>query len=104
MSIKRPKATDTEEDLLALQERFFSHGEKPSVLLKKPKVQDVCDPPDQSMGRDVVRLNIKGREAGYGIAGLQILSCLYNKGSGPVKKSKFREERERVILAKKVRI
>ena len=57
MSIKRPKATDTEDDLLAMQERFLSHGEKPSVLLKKVKVQDASA---SAGGRDVVRLSDKG--------------------------------------------
>ena len=55
MSIKRPKATDTEDDLLALQESFLSGGEKPSVLLKKVRIQD---PPAPE--RDVVRLGVKG--------------------------------------------
>ena len=56
MSVKRPKATDGEDDLLALQERFLSSGEKPSALLKKVKVQGNV----QESVRDVVRLNVKG--------------------------------------------
>ena len=59
-SIKRPKATDTEDDLLTLQESFLSHKEKPSVLLKKVKVEDAPVSTVQPTRRDVVSLSTKG--------------------------------------------
>ncbi len=58
-SIKRPKATDTEDDLLAFQENFLSHKEKPSVVLKKVKVQDSHVSTVQHTRRDVVTLSTK---------------------------------------------
>lgn len=99
MSIKRPKATDTEDDLLALQESFLSHGEKPSVLLKKVKVQNVSDSAGQSRGRDVVRLSDQGMKSVLGDHTRIQSSCA---GGTQVKKSKFKAERERERLAKKV--
>lgn len=34
MTTKRPKATDTEDDLLELQKQFLTSGERPSASLK----------------------------------------------------------------------
>lgn len=54
----RPKATDTQDDLLAMQSSFFSSGERPSVSVKR-KVQDPSA--GSSVGaKDVVRLSDEG--------------------------------------------
>ncbi len=66
MSLKRPKATDTEDDLLALQESFLSHGKKTSALLKRAKVQDASAPAPRQNSRDVVRLSNKGIKTFWG--------------------------------------
>lgn len=76
--IRRPKATDTEEDLLSLQESFLASGELPSASLysqrvassNKSKVQvgekrDHGEDMDMSVagtfpGRDVVKLHPEG--------------------------------------------
>lgn len=78
--IRRPKATDTEEDLLSLQESFLASGELPSASLhrvSKPgagraRVQvgekrrehaggGEEEWRDQPAGRDVVQLHPKGQ-------------------------------------------
>lgn len=52
----RPKATDTEEDLLAFQSRFLTSGERPAASLKR-KVQEQSSSKD---AKDVVRLGDEG--------------------------------------------
>ena len=61
--IRRPTATDTEDDLLAFQEKFMSSGEKPSASVdphRKIKVGSKRDQHDDSskegpaQARDVV--------------------------------------------------
>lgn len=53
----RPKATDTEEDLLAFQSTFLSSGERPAASLKRKAAGE-----SSSMEgvRDVVRLSDEG--------------------------------------------
>lgn len=68
--IRRPKATDTEEDLLAFQEKFFTAGEKPSASVKtddantETKVQVGSkrsqDGQNVRHQRDVVNLQVEG--------------------------------------------
>ena len=78
--IRRPKATDTEEDLLSLQESFLASGELPSASLHRvsklgagrARVQvgekrrehaggGEEEWRDQPAGRDVVQLHPKGQ-------------------------------------------
>ncbi len=77
--IRRPKATETEEDLLSLQESFLASGEVPSVSLhrvSKPgagvqvgeKRRELAgggeeEWRDQPAGRDVVQLHTQGQIA-----------------------------------------
>ena len=60
--LKRPKATDTEEDLLALQESFLSSGNKPSASVVSRAGEKRRQQPEEgatggSRERDVVQLH-----------------------------------------------
>lgn len=66
----RPKATDTEDDLLALQSGFLSSGEGPSASVKG-KVLD--QPPD---AKDVVKLSDEGI-IGLAVALMHYISVNY---------------------------
>ena len=75
----RPKATDTEEDLLSLQESFLASGELPSASLHRvsklgagvqvgEKRRELAgggeeEWRDQPVGRDVVQLHPQGQKA-----------------------------------------
>jgi hypothetical protein len=77
--IRRPKATETEEDLLSLQESFLASGEVPSASLhrvSKPRAGVQVGEKrrelagggeeewrDQPAGRDVVQLHTQGQKA-----------------------------------------
>ena len=68
--IRRPKATDTEDDLLAFQEKFLSSGEKPSasvdaqrkVKVGSKRLQQASQGTTEtlSQARDVVDLQMEG--------------------------------------------
>ena len=59
--LKRPKATDTEEDLLTLQESFLSSGSKPSASMVsrvgEKRRQQLEEEGAGSRERDVVQLH-----------------------------------------------
>ena len=108
--IRRPKATDTEEDLLAFQGSFLSSGSKPSASLKvvagekRKKHQTFTCHQTEEETRDVVRLENEGcLYANKLILLLYVLSPIVVKVDGgrpQTKRSKFREGRESL---KKVR-
>ena len=56
--LRRPKAEDTESDLLGFQERFLASGERPSVSLAGQSV--VGKRKQRSDERDVVQLGGMG--------------------------------------------
>ena len=65
--LRRPKATDTEEDLLAFQEKFMSSGESPSASVKagdKIRAGSKRDTKhyseDAVQSRDVVDIKLEG--------------------------------------------
>lgn len=64
--IRRPKATETEEDLLVFQDKFLSAGEKPSVSVSKAQVgskrvqQGESSRSEDRQERDVVNLQVEG--------------------------------------------
>ncbi len=87
--IRRPTAADTEDDLLAFQEKFMSSGEKPSASLdahRKIKVGSKRDQHDDSMkegptqARDVVDIKVEGK-----INELQVDQVAYSMGCGNAK-------------------
>ena len=53
--IRRPKATDTEEDLLALQESFLASGSEPAA-----SIADRVKTGEKRGGRDVVQMTLEG--------------------------------------------
>lgn len=60
MMLKRPKATDTEEDLLALQESFLSSRSKPSASVVSRAGEKRRQQGEEGAGsreRDVVQLH-----------------------------------------------
>ena len=86
--IRRPKATDTEEDLLAFQEKFISSGEKPSASVdaqRKVKVgskrvqqasQDTTETVSQA--RDVIDLQMEGYFSLHNVLSKILVCCSYN--------------------------
>ena len=57
----RPKATDTEEDLLAFQSSFLSSGERPAASLKRKAGESSSIGGGSMEGvKDVVRLSDEG--------------------------------------------
>ncbi len=68
--LRRPKATDTEDDLLASQEKFLSSGESPSASVNagssKIKAGSKRDQrqyanEESAQSRDVVDIQLEGR-------------------------------------------
>ncbi len=87
--IRRPTAADTEDDLLAFQEKFMSSGEKPSASLdahRKIKVGSKRDQYDDSIkegptqARDVVDIKVEGK-----INELQVDQVSYSMRCGNAK-------------------
>lgn len=65
--IRRPKVGDTEQDLLAFQERFLvSRGSPSASVVGGSKAGDKRPPITRSVDRDVVRLRTSGTRAGSG--------------------------------------
>ena len=67
---RRPKASDTEEDLLAFQDSFLSSGKRPSASLKVQtgeKRKSTEEEKANSGRRDFVVLESEGRYYGVGL-------------------------------------
>ena len=58
--LKRPSSSETEEDLLALQEQFLTSKKQPSAEVRRPQTGTFFSSVDQKSKRDVVTL--KGKE------------------------------------------
>lgn len=57
---RRPKAADTEDDLIQLQSSFLSSGERPAASFKVLK-RKVEDGEPRGVGvKDVVRIDVEG--------------------------------------------
>lgn len=97
--LRRPKAEDTESDLLAFQERFLASGEKPSVPLAAESVGGKRKQrPDE---RDMVQLGgmiIRSRP--YIIPEVHVFSSrtdlppAVGKGAPTTKRSKFKQKQD----------
>lgn len=95
--IKRPKPSDTEEDLLSFQESFLASGGAPSAAVAGRSEAGAGE------GRDVVRMEV----AGVSVLDLQLISCDRSLPAGclggggmakpqlPAKRSKFKERQEK---------
>lgn len=59
---RRPKAADTEDDLMQFQSSFLTSGERPAASLKvlKRKVEDVPRGVTGVGAKDVVRIDVEG--------------------------------------------
>lgn len=103
--IRRPKAGDTEQDLLAFQERFLASRGSPSASIVGGSKAGDKRPIARTVDRDVVRLRTSGTQTGSG--SMQPLNnvilvicslrryCFVPTGRGPSTVQKIQVQREK---------